>query len=1382
MAPVSQAYWTDECVNSTVTSAYVHSQLRPDEQELLQRPLYFGVGLTDDTYLDWILTRAKRFFLILVAAGVPDQIFGIVDDSYDDDDLPIAEHAVPDLRLSYEPNRSLDRRFYKTQFRFLSRVVGEAEHIRYADEETVPVIIASLKTVVGYLGQEGTDRVRLPGKTSEVYLRRRITFDQKTTEADLLNEIATSRRLRHEHIISVFASYTHQGSCNVLSLPAPEWNLKSFLSDTPKSFSNLSKTDRRHLFINWPHCLATAVAWLHSKGQHHGAIRPSNIHITESFHICLGSLEGDGILCDNVRSEDIEAYQYGPPERYKRAITVRSTGSAAISLPSGGRTGRRIGRKDNETSSNGRNSVRTSGSVAPTYTFQPTSRGDYARLRLSATTKPDSRPTVRGRSMRVRRTPSDNNSISTQDTTRPERMAATPKRAPSIQSSTSSNSNKLASIFDGPMFVAAPEARSAVVQTWQSMEDDMFASDMFSLGAVMVDIVTVLCKRTYSAFSRHRASKNRMAGRGGGLADASFHANLGQVFTWAQSLQNDAEKKAKKDESKAYHAVGPIVQLALQCLARDPAARLASETLEEKLFEHIRRSASISHLHCTGRVLEGGDERSSSVPMSQNLPASERRSDSRSTERLRQASSNLRTLATERHQQQEGPTSQEIPPRNPRRLQPPFIHIPKSTATTPVTTSASSLASFNFDGLSDTVVADSPRSREQSLRRESRRRNESRPPHDDRWSAEHDGPKKSPYTWHKNDSQVDPRLSFGGSVDTGAFTYLNYSTSASSDEGTKYFSLRSPSGPPPQAPPNRSLPPVPPIPPESTPVKIARRPKAVREDVDKRKAPPGLKTWSFTLDEVDQQIAGIDAFEDNHSNSACASRGPFTVFPTVEKPEAGPRTRRSGASDVDFDCIGSSAQPLETNAGPTPLSAIHPLTIPALQPSTSSLSGECPSSWFELNPELFQDPVIHQLMDNYVGVCAKVLPPLPHPKNAYATIYVPKAMAGASNVLFGLNCAESEVPSSNIAIFYAVLATSAFHLRSTNAESGLRFDVLARGFRAKAFESLQKALQEPLENIGDEALLDLSTQSTAHLEAIMSAMLTLVTMDIMEGSMSEYWIHLEGMDRLSTQLQREEHASPKIARLTTISTFLSTLASTTSLELTPMPWTGEHYDTLEFHFSTTGTGYGLEYAYGITPTLANIMQQILTLSRHISYYTARSDPFPPTLISACRKLSDTLSSWSMDSEAIAELFLSSGTDFAHQLGRNHILAFAHALRVYYHIRILPCRSSEMREHIDRVARHLIEIEEIKSRAGYDHNISATITWPGFIASCEAERGHCREVWYRWWHGMLQYGIGNIAELWKVVQQAWAIRDNEGLKETPAWVPVLRRSCQRILVV
>ncbi|KIW10433.1 hypothetical protein PV08_11397 [Exophiala spinifera] len=867
MSPTSQAYWTDERVYETVTSAYVHAQLRPEEQALLQRPLYFGAGLTDDTYLDWILTRARRFFLILVQTGVPDQIFGVVDDSYDDDDLPIAEHAVPNLRLSYEPDRSLDKRFYKTQFRLLSRIVDEGEHIRYADEENVPVTALSLKAAVISFSQEGTDKVRLPTKSSTVFLRRRIHIEPKVTEAAILNEIATSRRLHHEHIISVFASYTHQGNFYVLSLPAPDWNLKGFLSDPPKSFTGLSKAERRRILVNWPHCLANALSWLHSNGQYHGAIRPSNIHISDSFQICLGYLEGDGYLCDRVRSDDIEAYQYGPPERWKRAITVRSTGAAAVSLPSGGRTARRIGGKDTGTSSSGRTSARSrTDSIRPAYSFQPASRGDYAKLRLSATMRTGGllQPTSRGRPLQ---TPSDSHSIATLETTRPATSVSTPRRAPSILSSKSSNSNNLSSIFSGQnMFVANPEARSAVVQTWQSMEDDMFASDVFSLGAVILDIVTVLCKRSYNAFSRHRSSKNRVAGRGGGLADASFHANLGQVFTWAHSLQNEAEKKAKKDDSLSFHAVGPIVQLTLQCLARDPPARTSSDELERKLTEHICRSANMTHLHCKSELINEKVERRGSAQRSPERSASVTRSESRSTERLRQASTNLRALTAERQQPQQ-PEQRRLPPaqdivRATQILQPPFLHIPRSAPTTPATTSASSLASFNFDALSDTVVADSPHSREQSVRRQSSRRNDMRLQQHGGWPNEQDGPEHPSYTWQRKDSQVDPHLTFDESVDTGAFTYMNYSTSASSEEGVKYFPPRSQTGPPIKAPPDRALPPVPPIPPESIPSsKPSRRPKAGRDEGEKRRPPSGTTRGRYplrqdslpmTMDEVDE--------------------------------------------------------------------------------------------------------------------------------------------------------------------------------------------------------------------------------------------------------------------------------------------------------------------------------------------------------------------------------------------------------------------------------------------------------------------------------------------------------------------------------------------------
>ncbi|KIW65998.1 hypothetical protein PV04_08210 [Phialophora macrospora] len=800
--------WTDERVDETVTSAYVHSHLRPNEQELLQRQLYFGGDLTDDTYLDWILTRAKRFFLILVATGVPDQIFGVIDDSYDDEDLPVIEEAVPDLRLSYQPDRALDKRFYKNQFKFLTRVVGEGEHIRYADEETVPIIPLNLKSVVLSLSHDGVDRIRLPTVDQKVFIRRRIKLEAPLTEEDILNEIAASRRLCHEHVVSVFGSYLHQGIFNVLSLPAPEWSLKTFLTDSPKSFGALAKKERRQVLINWPHCLANALAWLHSNGEFHGAIRPSNIQVDETFRISLGLMDGDGLLRDRARPDDIEAYQYGPPERWKRAVTIQSTGSAAVSLPSGGRSGRRAGGNGRFNTPEGSSRARSrSASSAATYRFQPTSRGDYARLRLSSAVPPDapSQPIARERDVL---SPTDNKSVSSQGTTRRAFDPLFPGRASSILSSTSSNGKKSGPSLNSHMFVSAPEGRSAVVQTWQSVEQDMFASDIFSLGAVIMDILNLLCKRSYGSFQRHRSSKNRMAGRGGGLADASFHANLGQVFLWAQSLQNDAEKKAKKAEGDVYHAVGSVVQLTLQCLERDPAARLSSAQLERKLGDQIQRFAGIDRLHCAAEHTKESSERSVSLPIRERNVSDRELTRHRSDDRLRQPSPNPLVLHTGH------------PPPRPQRflqdgpmLQSPASHTSPSVSTTPGATSVSSLLSFNFDGLSDTVVAESPRSRDHSMRRTNTREDVATPEHRHiPWSSEQDTPKqKSWHNWHNNDSQVDPRLSFGESVDTGAFTYLNYSTSASSDEGVKYFP-QPPAERPPKPPPDRGLPPVPPIP------------------------------------------------------------------------------------------------------------------------------------------------------------------------------------------------------------------------------------------------------------------------------------------------------------------------------------------------------------------------------------------------------------------------------------------------------------------------------------------------------------------------------------------------------------------------------------------
>ena len=285
--------------------------------------------------------------------------------------------------------------------------------------------------------------------------------------------------------------------------------------------------------------------------------------------------------------------------------------------------------------------------------------------------------------------------------------------------------------------------------------------------------------------------------------------------------------------------------------------------------------------------------------------------------------------------------------------------------------------------------------------------------------------------------------------------------------------------------------------------------------------------------------------------------------------------------------------------------------------------------------------------------------------------------------------------------------------------------------------------------------------------------------------MSEYWIHLQGVQNLADQLRHEGRTSPLIDCLTANASFLSTIASTTSMDLPSIPWSEDNSKPDQPTYDRTRNPHGLEVAYGITPSLALLMRQIVDLSKNISFYVSKGMPLPPSLVSFCDNLSDEMSQWSIDSEPLSDVFsCDSVADASTQylLARNHVLAFAHSLRVYFHTRILPCTPSQMAQHVELVAHHLLAIESIKTQAGYDANLAATITWPGFIASCEARYGHERDNWYTWWQGMLKYRIGNILQLWNIVQQAWLLRDEEGSTEVPGWMPVLRRTGKRVLAI
>ena len=612
MVAHTTSHWTDERVNTTVSRRFVNTNLTQEEREILGTTISFGDGLTDSTYLDWILERAKKLFLILVDVGVPDQIFGLVDEAYDDGDLPIALEAVQDLALAPEPDLALDRKFHKAQFKYLIKSVHEGEHVKYTADEAIPIELLGVKAGIATTRKDGLDKVRLATKPLETFSRKRVVFKQglnSVTEADVLSEVVALRELVHEHLVSVYGSYLCDDSVYVLLSPSAEYTLKSFISDTPKYFESLPKLQRRETLINWPHCLANGLDWLHGKGLHHGAIRPSNVFVDSNYRIYLGQFNGFKHTQAKVKADDIEVYQYAAPEKWKRAVKAQTTDTGGIALPSGGRTSKNqsMGNQSPVTSNGKRLSSEIQSSGAATRssidTVKPTSGASslMSNLRGKHGLLPD---TSGGR---YRSSASSSNSSSGKSKSSIDRTSTSepnPRKPPSslpisfVTTDTSGDSSTARQVVRDPVILAPRETRTTILQIWHSAQFDPLPADVFALGCLAIDILTLLSKRSASAFSRFRSAKNRNAGRGGGLADASFHANLGQVGAWMALVVADAEMKAGKDGGQTFRAVGPMMEVVRGCVVREPEERITASELEHKIGDCIWRTANLTKLHC----------------------------------------------------------------------------------------------------------------------------------------------------------------------------------------------------------------------------------------------------------------------------------------------------------------------------------------------------------------------------------------------------------------------------------------------------------------------------------------------------------------------------------------------------------------------------------------------------------------------------------------------------------------------------------------------------------------------------------------------------------------------------------------------------------------
>ncbi|KAI1364314.1 protein kinase [Xylaria arbuscula] len=487
-------WWDTPRIEATVTRQFVCSHLIPEEVDRLDRPLGFGDGLTDGTYWEWI-EKAKRIFLILADLGIPDQIFGIIDDSWDDDDLPIALDQV--ARLSLTPGRDdrLAKKFYARQFHYLVRYIDKGEHVIYQDDDLVPVVVDKRP---GLATTTTVDRVELPNRAGEGFLRRRFSIGTNPGNVpmdNLLIEINSIKSLQSGHLASYYGSYIHQGCAYVLFTNPTEFNLKSLLSTTPGPWKSLVKQERRKLMMNWMHCLADTLCYIHRQRRSHGNIKPSTILFRSDnliFYNSMSRLCGESATSASEKSVfDRESYDFAAPEQWYRP-SVNSHRKTLL--------------------------AQSSASTSSESTTFSISRGG---------------------------------------------------------SDTSSNA-------------------SSALHTPNPLLDPQ-AADIFSLGCVILELISFFMKRTTKAFASHRAAKHKLAGRGGAVPDSSFHKNLGQVESWMTGLAKDA---AKKKDDLMFRAVEPMLHVVARMLSVLPGERPTAAEVEQAMYKILTEKCQIAEPHC----------------------------------------------------------------------------------------------------------------------------------------------------------------------------------------------------------------------------------------------------------------------------------------------------------------------------------------------------------------------------------------------------------------------------------------------------------------------------------------------------------------------------------------------------------------------------------------------------------------------------------------------------------------------------------------------------------------------------------------------------------------------------------------------------------------
>ncbi|KAJ5759107.1 hypothetical protein N7520_006263 [Penicillium odoratum] len=119
-------------------------------------------------------------------------------------------------------------------------------------------------------------------------------------------------------------------------------------------------------------------------------------------------------------------------------------------------------------------------------------------------------------------------------------------------------------------------------------------------------------------------------------------------------------------------------------------------------------------------------------------------------------------------------------------------------------------------------------------------------------------------------------------------------------------------------------------------------------------------------------------------------------------------------------------------------------------------------------------------------------------------------------------------------------------------------------------------------------------------------------------------------------------------------------------------------------------------------------------------------------------------------------------------------AFHSAVLILYHRSIEPHPLINPQKEVLTAWENLTIAEQKKQYDIQNQKYGAPMSWPGFIAACEAVD---RQPWIEWWEAVQRYNLGTFRRQWDIIQEIWDMVD-VGM----CWREALHRSGKLILPI